>query len=53
MCKLVDDLIESEKKWIAVKMLQDGKLSKKEIAQYFDFTLGQVEDLANSQTMET
>ncbi len=48
MCKIVEDLIDSEKKEIALKMLQDGKLEKEEIAKYFDLTLEQVEELANS-----
>lgn len=53
MCKLMEDLIDSEKKEIALKMLQDGKLQKEEIARYFSLTLEQVEDLANSQAMES
>ena len=53
MCKLMEDLIDSEKKEIALKMLQDGKLQKDEIAKYFNLTLDQVEDLANSQAMES
>lgn len=48
MCKIVEDLIDSEKKEIALKMLQDGKLEKEEIAKYFDLTLEQVEELTNS-----
>ncbi len=31
MCKLMEDLIDSEKKVIALKLLQDGKLQKEEI----------------------
>lgn len=53
MCKLMEDLIDSEKKEIALKMLQDGKLQKEEIAKYFSLTLEQVEDLANSQAVES
>ncbi|MBQ6996305.1 MAG: PD-(D/E)XK nuclease family transposase [Lachnospiraceae bacterium] len=48
MCKIMEDLINSEKKEIALKMLQDGKLEKEEIARYLDLTLEQVEELANS-----
>lgn len=33
-------------------MLQDDKLQKDEIAMYFDLTLEQEEDLANSQVMD-
>lgn len=48
MCKIMEDLINSEKKEIALKMLQDGKLEKEEIARYLDLTLEQVEEIANS-----
>lgn len=50
MCKIMEDLIEDEKKEIALKMLQDGKLDKGEIARYFNLTLEQVEELAKMQT---
>lgn len=45
MCKLVEDLINNEKKEIALKMLEDGKLKKEEIAKYFGLTLEQMEEL--------
>lgn len=50
MCKIMEDLIEDEKKEIALKMLQDGKLEKEEIARYCSLTLEQVEELAKMQT---
>lgn len=34
MCKLMEDLIDSEKKKIALKILQDIELQKEEIIQY-------------------
>lgn len=52
MCKIIEDLIDSEKKEIALKMLRDGKLQKEEIAKYFDLTLEQVEELERSQYVQ-
>lgn len=49
MCKIMEDLIDSEKREIALKMLEDGKLQKEEIAKYFGLTLEQVEELSKSQ----
>lgn len=43
MSKIVEDLINEEKKEIALKLLQDGKLQKEEIAKYLGFTVEQVE----------
>ena len=51
MCKIMEELIDNEKKEIALRMLEDGKLPKEEIAKYFGLTLEQVEELANSQTV--
>ena len=42
MSKIVENLIVNEKKKIALNLLQDSKLSKVEIAEYFSFTLEQV-----------
>ena len=53
MCKLMEDLIDLEKKEIALKMLQDGKLQKEEIVKYFNITLEEIEDLVNSQAIES
>ncbi len=50
MCKIVEDLINEEKKEIALKMLKDGKLAKEEIANYFDLTLEEVEMLEKEFT---
>lgn len=46
MCKIIEDLIDNEKKEIALKMLKDGKLLKEEIAEYLSLTLEKVEELA-------
>lgn len=45
---MIEDLIDSEKKEIALKMLRDGKLKKEDIAKYLSLTLEQVEELARS-----
>ena len=45
MCKIMEELIDKEKKEIALKMLKDKKLKREEIAQYFNLTLEQVEML--------
>lgn len=50
MSRIVEDLIEEEKKKIALKMLQDGKLEKEEVSRYCSLTLEQVEELAKMQT---
>ena len=47
MSKIVEDLINEEKKEIALKMLRDGKLQEEEIAKYLGFTVEQVEELEN------
>ena len=47
MSKIVEDLINEEKKEIALKMLRDGKLQEEEIAKYIGFTVEQVEELEN------
>ena len=49
MCKIVEDLIEDEKKEIALNLLKDGKLEKEEIARVCNLTLEQVEELAKMQ----
>lgn len=48
MCKIMEDLIDSEKKEIALKMLEDGKLQKENIVKYVGITLEQVKELERS-----
>lgn len=48
MCKIMEELIDNEKKEIALRMLEDGKVTKEEIAKYLGLTLVQVEELASS-----
>lgn len=48
MCKIMEDLIDSEKKEIAVRMLEDGELSFEKIAKYSGLTLEQVEELSKN-----
>lgn len=49
MCKIMEELIDNEKKEIALRMLKDGKLQKEEIAKYIGLTLEQVEELSKLQ----
>ena len=39
MSKVMEDLINKEKKDIALKLLQDGKLKEGEIEKYFGFSV--------------
>lgn len=39
MSKIVEELIDMEKKEIALKMLEDGKLQEEDVMKYFGFTL--------------
>lgn len=48
MCKVMEDMITDEKKLVAMRMLEDGKLAKEDIAKYSDLTLEVVEELADS-----
>ncbi len=41
-----------EKREIAIKMLEDGKLQKEDVARYCGFTMEQVEELAKLQTVQ-
>lgn len=50
MCKIMEDLIEEEKKEIALNLLRDGKLEKGEIARVCNLTLEQVEELSKMHT---
>ena len=45
MSKIVEDLINEEKKEIALKMLQDGKLQEEEITKYLGFTVERVKEI--------
>ena len=51
MSKGMEELIDMEKREIALKMLEDGKLLKEDVARYFGFTMEQVEELAESQAV--
>ena len=46
MCKAMEDMITNEKKSAAIRMLEKGKLTKEEIAEYLDLSLSIVEELA-------
>ena len=48
MSKIVEDMIMDDKKQSAIRMLEDKKLSKEEIAKYLDLPLEIVEELADS-----
>lgn len=45
MSKVMEDLINKEKKEIALKLLQDGKLQEEEIVKYFGLSEKQVQEL--------
>lgn len=47
MCKAVEDMIREEKKSIAVRMLEVGKMSIDEIAKCSDLSVEEVEELAS------
>lgn len=49
MCKIMEDLIDNEKKEIALRMLTDGELSLEKIAKYSGLTLEQVKELSQLQ----
>lgn len=51
MSKGMEELIDMEKREIALKMLEDGKLQKEDVARYLGFTMEQVEELAELQTV--
>ena len=46
MCKAMEDMIINEKKSAAIRMLEKGKLTREEIAEYLDLSLSIVEELA-------
>ena len=47
MCRAMEELIEDEKIESAEKMLQGGKLSTEDIADYLDLSLEKVKELAS------
>lgn len=49
MCKIMEDLIDNEKKESALRMLTDGELSLEKIAKYSGLTLEQVKELSQLQ----
>lgn len=49
MCKIVEDLIDSEKKEIALRLLKQGKLSNEEIAEGLGLDAEVVNSLAEEQ----
>ena len=49
MCKIVEELIDNEKKESAIRMLQDGELPLEKIAKYSGLTIEQVKELSQLQ----
>lgn len=49
MCKAVEDMITDEKKEIALRMIEKGKLPLEEIAEYSDLSLEEVQKLADEE----
>jgi hypothetical protein len=47
MCKVVEDLIDENKKESALKIIKSGKLTLEEIAEYIGLPIDEVEALAN------
>lgn len=48
MSKIVEEVINDEKIEAAKRMLERGKLTKKEISEYLDLPLSVVESLVNN-----
>lgn len=48
MCKAVEDLIKDEKKDIALRMLEAGKITVDEVAEFFDLSVEEVEELEST-----
>lgn len=46
MCKIMEDLIDDEKKEIALRLLKQGKLSNEEIAEGLGLDIEAVEALS-------
>lgn len=51
MSKIVEELIDMEKKEIALKMVKDGKLQEEDVIKYFGFSLEQNEEHQEVQTV--
>lgn len=49
MCKIMEDLIDNEKKESALRMLADGELTLDKIAKYSGLTLDEVKELSRLQ----
>lgn len=49
MCKAMEDMIADEKREIALRMLEKGKLLLEEIAEYSDLSLEEVKKLADEE----
>lgn len=49
MCKIMEELIDNEKKESALRMLEDGELPLEKIAKYSGLTLEQVKELSQLQ----
>ena len=51
MSKIMDELIYSEKKEIASRMLEDGVLTYEKIAEYTGLSVEEVENLEGNMTI--
>lgn len=49
MCKIMEELIDNEKKESAIRMLEDGELPLEKIAKYSGLTIEQVKELSQLQ----
>ena len=49
MCKAIEDMITDEKKEIALRLIETGKLSLNEIADCSNLPLEEVQKLANEE----
>lgn len=53
MCKIMEDLIDSEKREIALRMLKGGRLPIEEIAEYTGLMVDEVKMLAENEKLVT
>ena len=51
MCKVMEELIDNERKKIALRMLEDGNLTLEMVATYTGLTLERVKDLSQFQSI--
>ena len=49
MCKAIEDMITDEKKEVALRLIEAGKLSLEEIAEYSNLSLEEVQKLADEE----